>query len=293
MAQSCGSENLMAGDWIKMRGNLWDDPRIAKLCDATDQSEAAVIGALYWLWAMADQHTADGFLPGLTARQIDRKTGVPGFANALASIGWMTISDEGVEIVNFDDHNGASAKKRCQTAKRVAKCKAGNAHGSIKEDNANAHSVTDELAGRYLEKEKEKEKEEERKEKDTRTSARPPPDGDDDPPPRKSKTVTARQLEAEGVAPEHARDWLKARGKAVLTPTAWDAVKREAEKAGITPAQAVQAAAESSWRGFKAEWVKRVEPPQGTSDIPEWERRLIEANERSMAAKQGVRYASN
>ena len=62
----------MAGDWIKMRGNLWDDPRIASLCDATDQPEAMVIGGLYWLWAMADQHTEDGTLPGLTLKAIDR-----------------------------------------------------------------------------------------------------------------------------------------------------------------------------------------------------------------------------
>jgi len=47
----------VAGEWIKMRTNLWDDPRIARLCDLTDQSEATVIGGLYWLWAMADEHT--------------------------------------------------------------------------------------------------------------------------------------------------------------------------------------------------------------------------------------------
>ena len=77
----------MAGDWIKMRGNLWDDPRVAKLCDLTGQAEAAVVGALYWLWATADQHTEDGSMPGLTLRQIDRKTGVQGFAAGLVQIG--------------------------------------------------------------------------------------------------------------------------------------------------------------------------------------------------------------
>ena len=42
----------MAGDWIKMRGNLWDDPRVAKLCDLTDCGEAQIIGKVsYWLWA--------------------------------------------------------------------------------------------------------------------------------------------------------------------------------------------------------------------------------------------------
>ncbi len=117
----------MAGDWIKMRGNLWDDPRVAKLCDLTDSGEAAVVGALYWLWATADQHSEDGVMPGLTLRQIDRKTGLPGFAAALVAIGWLTDDPAGVCIVKFEEHNGASAKKRCQTAKRVAEFKNGNA----------------------------------------------------------------------------------------------------------------------------------------------------------------------
>lgn len=30
----------MAGDWIKMRSNLWDDPRVTGICDLTDQKEA-------------------------------------------------------------------------------------------------------------------------------------------------------------------------------------------------------------------------------------------------------------
>lgn len=47
----------MAGDWIKMRSNLWDDPRVARICDLTDVGEAAVVGGLYWLWATADQHS--------------------------------------------------------------------------------------------------------------------------------------------------------------------------------------------------------------------------------------------
>ena len=110
----------MAGDWIKMRGNLWDDPRVASLCDLTDSTEGPVIGALYWLWAAADQHTEDGFMPGLTLRQIDRKTGLQGFGAALCSIGWLEERADGVTIVKFSDHNGQSAKRRCSDAQRKA-----------------------------------------------------------------------------------------------------------------------------------------------------------------------------
>lgn len=110
----------MAGDWIKMRGNLWDDPRVSRLCDLTGQSEAEVIGGLYWLWASADQHTETGVMPGLSAKAIDRKTGVAGLADALIEIGWLADHPEGVRIVNFEEHNGASAKRRMLDSKRKA-----------------------------------------------------------------------------------------------------------------------------------------------------------------------------
>lgn len=136
----------MAGDWIKMRGNLWDDPRVAKLCDLTDQSEAAIIGGLYWLWATADQHTEDGTMPGLTLRQIDRKTGIQGLGGALCVIGWLVDSPDGVTVAKFEEHNGTSAKKRCQTAKRVASHRGGNADETQDDASGNAASVTGALA---------------------------------------------------------------------------------------------------------------------------------------------------
>jgi len=136
----------MSGDWIKMRGNLWDDPRVAKLVDMTDSSEAAVVGALYWLWATADQHTEDGIMPGLSLRQIDRKTGVQGFGAALCAIGWLADHPDGVRIVGFTEHNGSSAKKRCQTAKRVAKHESANAAHKQKPQPTNADSVSPALA---------------------------------------------------------------------------------------------------------------------------------------------------
>ena len=110
----------MAGDWIKMRTNLWDDPRVSNLCDLTGCNEAAVIGGLYWLWATADDHSADGELHGLTLAAIARKTGVSNLGTALSQIGWIEEIDGGVRLIRFSEHNGTSAKKRAQTGKRVA-----------------------------------------------------------------------------------------------------------------------------------------------------------------------------
>lgn len=110
----------MAGDWIKMRTNLWDDPRVGRLVDMTGATDSQVIGSLYWLWASADQHTENGYMPGLTLRQIDRKTGTPGLGAALVEIGWLIDGTDGVTLVNFSEHNGTSAKRRCVDAQRKA-----------------------------------------------------------------------------------------------------------------------------------------------------------------------------
>lgn len=176
----------MSADWIKMRGNLWDDPRVARLCDITESGEATVIGGLYWLWASADQHTVDGFMPGLSLRQIDRKTGIAGFGAALCAIGWLTEYPDGVRIEKFDDHNGASAKRRSTDAQRkgsVRKMSASDADkvrtdcGQAADELRNGSGqpadvlttgcgqTADELRRiAELEKEKEKEKEEKKKE---------------------------------------------------------------------------------------------------------------------------------
>lgn len=135
----------MAGEWIKMRTNLWNDPRVSHLCDLTGCEEAAVIGGLYWLWAMADDHSADGTLPGMTAAAVTRKTGVPNLGSALTEIGWIEENDGCLHIFKFDDHNGASAKSRAQTAKRVGKHR-GNVDVTRDSLQENINAVTGALA---------------------------------------------------------------------------------------------------------------------------------------------------
>lgn len=107
-----------AGDWIKMRNNLWDDPRVAQMCVLMSQPEAVVVGCLYRLWALADEHTETGTLPKLTTAALDRKVGFNGFASALAAVGWLTETAQGLVIERFDEHNGRTAKRRASDAKR-------------------------------------------------------------------------------------------------------------------------------------------------------------------------------
>mgnify|MGYP003441202970 FL=1 len=219
----------MSGDWIKMRGNLWDDPRVSALVDATDSSEAAVVGALYWLWASADQHSEDGVMPGLSVRQIDRKTGVPGFAAALETIGWIEVLDAGSRIGRCDEHNGQSAKRRGEDAKRKAAVRNGSAPKADK-------TRTD--SGQVPELEKEKEKELDQKQDQKRAPAAPTP----------------ADLFPD-VDPDHLRDWVAARKakRLPLTETAAKGFRRAADKAGMTAAEAVKFCAEKGWAGLYAD----------------------------------------
>ena len=249
----------MAGDWIKMRSNLWDDPRVSRLCDLTETAEAQVVGALYWLWSTADQHTEDGAMPGLTLRQIDRKTGLQGFGAALVAVGWLADSDQGVVIARFEEHNGESAKRRSVDAKRKADVR--KSSDKTRTDDGQ----TQELLRRLSELEKELEIEKE-KNKDTKTARK-----------RAAPTalVSLPELVADGVDEQIAKDWLIAR-KAKdlpLTLTAWEGIKSEAIKARLSPADAVKAAACNGWGGFKAAWLQepsRNGPAAKAAEMSKW-----------------------
>jgi len=75
---------------------------------------------------------------------------------------------------------------------------------------------------------------------------------------RASGTLGVDFLVSEGVDREHARDWLIARKSKPLTETAWKGTKRAAEKAGISPALAVEICATKGWQGFKADYYQGV-----------------------------------
>jgi hypothetical protein len=83
------------------------------------------------------------------------------------------------------------------------------------------------------------------------------------------KPLRIADLEAEGIDRQVARDWLEVRRakKAPLTVTAWQAVKREAAVAGLTPAKAVAIAAERGWQGFKASWLKDGPAAAASADV--------------------------
>lgn len=231
----------MAGDWIKMRGNLWDDPRVSKLCDLTNCGEAQVIGGLYWLWATADQHSTDGFMPGLTLRQIDRKAALPGLGEALCSIGWLIETPLGVVLQKFEEHNGTSAKRRCTDAQRKANGRSMSASDADTSPTRDGQGLVEARHPVELEKEKKREK---KKEQEPKASTPAP-------------WLVVSDLVADGLSEEVATAWLDHRRakKAKLTAVAWDGFKAEARKADWAIEAAVLKAIHRGWITVEAAWL--------------------------------------
>ena len=107
----------MAGDWIKMRCDLWDDPRVVSIKRSMKLPHAAIVGGLFRLWVLADQHSEDGELFGYTAADLDALCGKKGWADALAAVGWLELFPDKIVVPRFEEHNGKSGKKRAQDYK--------------------------------------------------------------------------------------------------------------------------------------------------------------------------------
>lgn len=108
----------MAGDWIKMRNDLAEDPAVIAIAGALDVEEDLVVGKLHRLWSWADRQSRDGHADSVTEKWIDRYVQRDGFARAMLKAGWLSITETGISFPNFDRHNGKSAKTRALATDR-------------------------------------------------------------------------------------------------------------------------------------------------------------------------------
>ena len=98
------------------------------------------------------------------------------------------------------------------------------------------------LAKPFLNQKQKQEQEQKQKQEQEKGTGKPSP-----------AAFSDKSVIAEGVDPTHLKDWIKAR-KSAITKTAWEGLKAEAVKAGISPAEAVRICAVKGWRGFDSTW---------------------------------------
>ena len=118
----------MAGDWIKMRIDLMEDPAVMQMADELGVREEAIVGYCHALWSWVSRQCHADSVTGVTLVSLGRRIGVPGFPELLVDVGWLEYDESGdrpvITIPNFERHLSESAKKRALSNERKRKQRA-------------------------------------------------------------------------------------------------------------------------------------------------------------------------
>jgi len=128
----------MAGDWIKLQKDTPDKPEVLAIATRLNLDPDAVVGKLVRIWSWFDTHTVDGNAVSVTFAFLDRLTGVTGFSEQVALVGWLEQNGHDITLPHFDFHNGETAKKRAMGKNRSEKHRS----NALSDANSNASSVT-------------------------------------------------------------------------------------------------------------------------------------------------------
>ncbi|WP_449103783.1 DnaT-like ssDNA-binding domain-containing protein [Pseudomonas veronii] len=102
-----------------MRIDLQTHPKVFRMVSALQADRLRIIGGLHIAWSIFDTHSSDGVLVGYTVDAMDAVIGWPGFTQAMIDVQWASIDEAGSLVMpRFDEHNGASAKRRANDNER-------------------------------------------------------------------------------------------------------------------------------------------------------------------------------
>lgn len=110
--------------WIKLDSSTPDKPEIHAMADMLGIAPEHVLGGLIRVWIWADQQTENGDAISVTRALANRVSMVTRFSDAMVKVGWLVEKNGVLSFPNFDRHNGETAKKRAQNAKRNARFRA-------------------------------------------------------------------------------------------------------------------------------------------------------------------------
>jgi len=115
--------------WIKFDHTTLNKPEVFLISQRLEINRAETLGHLVALWVWFDQVSEDGTIKGNKA-MVDSLS-LPGFADTLIELNWLREIGDKLELPNFCNHNGQTAKQRCQAQSRQAKFR-NNANGVTK-----------------------------------------------------------------------------------------------------------------------------------------------------------------
>lgn len=133
----------MAGDWIKMRTDLYRDPKVSLIADALMAPDSELsryvmnncqramtvtrnvmrnvtVGALVSVWGVMRQRGKrngdDLVCHGVTLVVLDDIADLPGFGAAVALCGWVRQTAEGLEFPRFFDEYNVSPEEKSRSS---------------------------------------------------------------------------------------------------------------------------------------------------------------------------------
>lgn len=260
----------MAGDWIKMRTDLATSPKVVRISSALRADRFRTVGALHAVWCLFDAHSLDGKLEGYNLGTVDDLIGFTGFAEAMASVGWLVESAGSLELPRFDDHNGSSAKRRAMESDRKRK-------GRLSASDADVDA--DELRTR----------EEKRREEVNQDQKHVSPPSADDQPAKKKSAFDPLTTKPPNVSAKVWADFVAHRkGKSKLTAVACELIA--AKLAGHPDPDAVlNQSIENGWTGIFPEKVHAASKQPGgqgfNSAVDQVKRAIAEREARSAQAE--------
>lgn len=121
----------MAGDWIKIRTDLHEDPAVGTIATALSIDKWGVVGRLLRIWSWADAQSRSGHAD-VTALFLDDLVNTSGMADAMVLVRWLEIPENGhIVFPKFDRHNGKPAKERALTTRRKQDQRSREGHADV------------------------------------------------------------------------------------------------------------------------------------------------------------------
>lgn len=133
----------MAGDWIKMRSDIYRDPKVSVMAESlTDRGgllalyvnqlcqrdltvtrnvmRNATVGALVSVWGVMRQRGKrcgdDLVCDGVTANVLDDVSDMPGFGDAMERAGWVEVTEDGIVFRRFFEEHNVDPAERAKAA---------------------------------------------------------------------------------------------------------------------------------------------------------------------------------
>lgn len=109
----------MANDWIPVRPDLRNHPKILRISKKNKRKPDEVVGLLVAFWGWVSEVTENGQIEGVTAADLIHAVGANlQFWDEVKAVGWLELGPTGIEIPEYEEWLSQGSKRRILDARR-------------------------------------------------------------------------------------------------------------------------------------------------------------------------------